>query len=282
MLTKSALRLNPYMLAIITTILIVAGFFMSPPGADLSVSIFNRSLGILIIWILATILVRRGQTEESLRKSEENYRSLYESMDEGFCVIEMIYDQNGKPVDYRFIDINPAFENQTGFQQALGKSILQMVPDIEAHWFDIYGKVAQTGEAIRYENIAIGMHRHFDVFAYRIAGDDSKRVGVLFKDITKNKVLLNKLQEHAENLKESQKQLLSFIKNAPVGIAIFDRDVNYLASSSQWIRDYGRGYSELIGRNYYELHPDMPADWKGFHQEGMAGATLANKEEVWT
>jgi PAS domain S-box-containing protein len=278
MLTTSELRLNPYMLAVVFTILIVTGFFMSPPGVILSVSIFNRSLGVFIIWIKAVMLARQIQVKEVI----ENYRTLYESMDQGFCVIEMVYDQNGKPVDYRFTDINPAFEEQTGFQQALGKTILQLQPDIETHWLDFYGKVAQTGEAIRYENVAIGMHKYFDVFAFRIDGEGSKKVGVLFKDITKNKELLNQLQDKSNNLIESQKQLLSFIKSAPVSIAIFDKNMNYLAASYQWVNDYGKDYAELVGRNHYELHPDLPSDWKGFHQEGLAGATFTNKEDMWT
>jgi PAS domain S-box-containing protein len=197
-------------------------------------------------------------------------------------VIELIYDQHGRPVDFRFTDINPAFEEQTGFHQALGKTISQLVPNLEAYWFDIYAKVAQTGETIRFENAAIGMHKHFDVFAYRIAGDGRKRVGVLFKDITKNKELQNKLQEQTNNLYKSKKQLLSFIKHAPVSIAMFDKDMNYLATSSQWVINYGRGYSELVGHNHYELHPDIPANWKSFHQQGMAGTTMANNEEIWT
>jgi signal transduction histidine kinase/CheY-like chemotaxis protein len=190
MLSTSALRLNPYMLALVITILIVTGFFMSPPGVILSVSILNRSLGVLTIWITTAILARRIRAEEAV----VNYRTLYESMDEGFCVIEMVYDQNCKPIDYCFIDINPAFEEQSGFKQALGKTIRQFDPNHEAHWFDVYAKVAKTGKAIRFENTAIGLNKYFDVFAYRIEGNGSKRVGVLFKDTTLNKASQDKLK----------------------------------------------------------------------------------------
>ncbi len=281
MLSMLAPQLHPYVLTIIITILMVVGFFLSASGIAPSVSIFNRSLGVMTIWLITAILARRAQADESRQISEKNYRSLYELMDEGFCEIEMIYDQYGKPVDYRFININPAFEKQTGLQQVIGKTIRQIVPHHDAHWFEIYGKVAQTGEAIRFESPAVAMSRDFDVFAYRIGGDGSKRLGVLFKDITENKELLNKLQEQSNNLKKSKEQLLSFINHVPVSIAIFDRNMNYLANSSQWINDYGLDYSDLISRNHYELHPDMPADWKGFHQQGLAGATLTN-EEMWT
>jgi two-component system sensor histidine kinase EvgS len=142
--------------------------------------------------LIGAVLVFRDVTKEyaaqvALRASEERYRTLFEAMDEGFCVVEMLYDQNGKAVDYRFMEINKAFEMQTGLHQALGKTIRQMVPDHDAHWFEIYGKVAKTGEAIRFENPAVAMQRYYDVFAFRIGGDGSPRVGILFKDITKSK-----------------------------------------------------------------------------------------------
>jgi diguanylate cyclase (GGDEF)-like protein/PAS domain S-box-containing protein len=125
------------------------------------------------------------------------YRSLFDSMDEGFCVVEMIYDPSGKPVDYRFIECNPAFEKQTGFHEVLGKTIRELVPDHESHWFDIYGKVARTGEPLRFENPATGMNRYYDVYAYRMGGSESEKVGVIFKDITEHKELQEKLREQA-------------------------------------------------------------------------------------
>ena len=142
--------------------------------------------------VTGTVLVFRDVTKEyatqaALRTSEERYRTLFEAIDEGFCVVEMIYDSNGKAVDYRFVEINPAFEKQTGLQQAMGKTIRQMVPDHDEHWFEIYGKVARTGEAIRFENPATAMGRYYDVFASRIGGDGSHRVGVVFNDITERK-----------------------------------------------------------------------------------------------
>jgi PAS domain-containing protein len=121
----------------------------------------------------------RARAEAELRKSEERYRTLFEGMDEGFCVIEMIYDPDGKPADYRFLEINPAFMKQTGLTDALTKTMREMVPDHDAHWFEIYGKVARTGVAIRFENPAVAMQRYYDVFAFRVGGDGSQRVGIL-------------------------------------------------------------------------------------------------------
>lgn len=153
---------------------------------ELAVNRMQLGGGVFFTGIVRDITARK-QTEDELRASEEKYRTLFESMDEGFCVVEMLYDQHGTAVDYRFVEINPAFERQTGLQLALGKTILQLVPDHDAHWFEIFGKVARTGEAIRIEQLASGMRRYYDVFAYRIGGDGSQKVGILFQDITKRK-----------------------------------------------------------------------------------------------
>jgi diguanylate cyclase (GGDEF)-like protein len=127
---------------------------------------------------------------EGLRSAQAHvqiYRTLVSSLDDGFCVVEMLYGPGGQPIDYRFIECNPAFEKQTGLREAQGKTICQMVPGHESHWFEIYGNVARTGEEIRFESPAAAMDRHYDVFAFRVGGDGSKRVGIMFKDITKRK-----------------------------------------------------------------------------------------------
>ena len=143
--------------------------------------------------VIGAVLVFRDVTQEyaaqaALRDSEERYRTLFEAMDEGFCVVEMIYDTAGKAVDYRFVEINPAFEKETGLSQALNKTIREMVPDHDAHWFELYGEVARTGVAMRFENQARAMGKHYDVFAFRIGAAQSRRVGILFRDITEDKM----------------------------------------------------------------------------------------------
>jgi len=154
-------------------------------------------LGMAIFVFNGTMISAAGEAMRRALARETVYRSLVESMDEGFCVAEMIYDANGKPIDYRFIEINPAFEEHTGLRQALGKTIREMVPDHDVHWFEIYGKVAQTGESIRFENSANAMRRFYDVYAYRIGASGSNKVGVLFKDVTPQKELRDKLVEQA-------------------------------------------------------------------------------------
>jgi len=155
--------------------------------AELVMTTVRNAGGVPECRVVMKDISARKQAENVLRVSEERYRDLFEAMDEGFCVVEMLYDPDGEAVDYRFVEINPAFEKQTGLQQALGKTIRQMVPNHDAHWFEIYGKVARTGEAIRFQNPAHAMQRYYDVYAFRINGDGSQKVGILFNDITKRK-----------------------------------------------------------------------------------------------
>ena len=132
-------------------------------------------------------ITERKQAEEALRASEERYRTLFESIDEGFCVIEMLFDENETPIDYRFLETNPAFGKQTGLEQVIGKRILQLAPTHEKHWFEIYGKIAITGEPLRFENHAEALNRWYDVYAFRLGQPESRKVAVLFNDISDRK-----------------------------------------------------------------------------------------------
>lgn len=132
-------------------------------------------------------ITERKQTEETLRKNEERYRTLFNSIDEGFCVVEMSFDAKSKPIDFRFLEVNPSFEKQSGLKNALGKRILELNPIMEAVWFEIYGQVALTGEPVRFINEAPSMERWFDVYAFRLGGPESRKVAVLFTNITERR-----------------------------------------------------------------------------------------------
>jgi PAS domain S-box-containing protein len=138
---------------------------------------------------IAQDVTQQKQTELALRTSEERYRTLFETMEDGFCVIELLFDHNDNPVDYRFIELNPAFERHTGLHQAEGKTARQMLPDLEDHWFETYGRVALTGEPVRFENGSEVMNRWFEVYAFRLGGPESRKVALLFKDISDRKTI---------------------------------------------------------------------------------------------
>ncbi len=125
------------------------------------------------------------EAEIALRQSDLRYRTLFDSIDEGFCVVQMIFDGQGRPVDYVFVEANPAFVKHTGLpQDAVGRSARQMLPTLEEHWFQTYGRVALTGQASRFESGSEAMGRWFDVFAFRVDEPREHRVAILFTDVT--------------------------------------------------------------------------------------------------
>jgi PAS domain S-box-containing protein len=197
------------------------------------------------------ITVRR-QAEQALRDSEAKYRTLFESIDDGFCVIEMLFDENDKPVDYRFLETNPTFERQTGLVNAVGKSARELVPSLDEFWFTTYGNVALTGESARFENHAPAMDRWFDVYAYR--PDARKRiVALLFKDITARK------QAEAA-LRRTEAQRSAIIEHAPVGIYLVDSNLR-LRQVNPTARPVFGTDDDLIGRDLVEVfHRFWPPD----------------------
>ncbi len=118
---------------------------------------------------------------------EARYRALLHGIDQGFCVIEMMFDAEQQPVDYRFLEINPVFAQHTGLANALGRTARELLPDLEQHWFDIYGRVALTGEPAHFENASRRMNRRFTVRASRLGGSGSRQVAIVFSEASQQR-----------------------------------------------------------------------------------------------
>ena len=247
-------------------------------GAMLSQPLFKRGE------LLAVLFVHYGHphafTEEELLLTEETaertwsamakarseeallrYRTLIDSIDEGFCLIEMIFDGNGTARDYRFLEVNSAFEFQTGLSNAAGRTIREMVPAHERHWFDIYGDIAKSGIPRRFEQAANALGRIYDVYAFRVGDPGACQIAVLFNDVTTRKNAERKLQENEERLRtlfESMNEGF-VIKEAISDVNGRITDFRFIECNPAFSRM--TGLQDPAGHTVRELIPDAEPIW---------------------
>ncbi|MDQ3034512.1 MAG: PAS domain S-box protein [Myxococcota bacterium] len=148
----------------------------------------------LLVFVIHDI-TERGQVNARRRESEERYRTLFENVDDGFCIIQLIIDEEDRAIDYRFVEANPAFERHTGLCDAIGKTARALVPDLDQRWFELYGAVARTGEPARFTEHAPAMGRWFEVSAVRVGPAEERMVALLFADITERRDAERRLSE---------------------------------------------------------------------------------------
>ncbi|USX26797.1 ATP-binding protein [Oxalobacteraceae bacterium OTU3CINTB1] len=163
-------------------------------------------------------LVRGRADDERLRelyrqvqRSEERYRNLFDSMDQGFCVIDMIFDEAGEAVDYRVLEMNPAGIAIYGLGDVVGKTIKEVVPHIGSYWIDTYAQVAVTGQPVRFENQAQSSGRWFEGYASRVGDADSRKVALLFTDVSVRKENEARLRRLAADLSEVDRRKTEFL-----------------------------------------------------------------------
>ena len=130
-------------------------------------------------------ITERKASERRLATSEARLRSVFTSIDQGYCLCEIETDEAGHPTDYRFVEVNPLFEEMTGLEDAQGRTAFDLVPGLERHWLDDYVRVALDGETLRFESESEAMGRVFDVFAAPV--EPRGHFVLVFKDITKTK-----------------------------------------------------------------------------------------------
>jgi PAS domain S-box-containing protein len=256
-------------------------FTIGQPSVWLALVIFLVS-GAMIAWVAevmhrsriraaaaeAQVLLaaEREAAAEALRQSEERHRTLFETMTEGFALHEIITDDKGQPCDYRFLEVNPAFERLTGLKREhlLGRRVREMIPGIESHWIDTYGKVAITGEPAHIENFSAELKRWYDVFAYRPA---PCRFAVIFSDIT--------------GRKQAEKERDWVFKYSIDMLCVVGFDGYFKRVSPSFVNILGWSESELLSKPMFVfIHPDDCEETRltaKSHEEGKQAVRFENR-----
>jgi PAS domain S-box-containing protein len=194
--------------------------------------------------------VEQARAEAELQKSEDRYENLFNNIDEGFCIIEMIFDSEGKAQDYRFIEANKAFAEQTGLVDSIGKTARHLVPGLEQWWFDTYGEVALSGQSRRFEHGSAAMGRWFEVFASRIGDAAKHQVAIVFND-------RSDYRKADLALKAANAKLDAIFETAPIGLAMLGRDLRFTHVNQRLAEINGLPVEAHMGKRPDELLPDI-------------------------
>jgi len=163
---------------------------------------------------LALLLENRRQKSrleealEQVKVSESRYRRLFSEMSSGLAVHEIILDDEGHPCDYRFLEVNRAFEELTGLMagDVVGRGIVEILPELEASWIERFGRVALHGESICFEDYNRDLDRHYEVTAYQ---PQPAQFAAVFTDVSERKCLERKLEEASRRLAATNQELVT-------------------------------------------------------------------------
>lgn len=193
------------------------------------------------------LLLKRKVALQALAASEERYRALFSSISEGFALHEIILDQNGAPCDYRFLDVNPAFELQTGIprERWVGHTVREILPDTEQEWIDAYGRVALTGETIRFENYSGALDRYYSVAAF---SPTPGQFAVLASDITERKRAEWQIRLHSAALNAADDL-----------VAIMDAEGRIVFANDAFKRQSGSHGADIVGSDLSDFWPETPS-----------------------
>jgi len=207
---------------------------------------------------------RQHETGKQLREFKDRFETLLETVETAFAIVEVKFDADDRPVDYRFIEANPAFERQAGVDLQ-GKWVTEFAPDLERFWFDTYGRVALTGEPANFESYAEAFGRWFDVRAIRVGEPEERQIAIFFNDVTDRRKAEERLRASEKIARENAERVqLALAAGAIIGTWHWDLTTDRVTVDEAFATAFGLN-PELgrIGLRLEEVvatvHPDDKA-----------------------
>ena len=215
---------------------------------------------------VAENITERKRAEELIHLSEKKFKTLFMSMSDGFYLSEILFDDNGNPCDYRYMDVNPVFEQIMALSrdQIIGKRYKELVPVDTTRWLDVYCTVARTGTPMTYEFYSSEYQMHFETYSYR---PTKGQVAVIVRNITERKqaeTALQQAKDYAEKLIESANAII-VVLDAEGKVQVFNR-------AAEEITGYTR--QELLGHDCFEIlapKDRYPNVWEAFQKSARDG-----------
>ncbi len=219
-------------------------------------------------------LTRVRAAEAALRQSEERFSAILQTIEAAFAIVQVKFDADDRPVDYQFVEVNPAFERQTGVDLH-GKWVTEFAPELERFWFDAYGHVAKTGEPASFESYAQAFGRWFDVRAVRVGAPADRRIAILFNDVTQRHDAEDRLRVSESLARENvQRVQLALAAGAIIGTWNWDLRTDRFTVDEGFAR--GFGLDPALGRERLSLEQIITS----VHPEDRPGLISAIDEVI--
>ena len=280
-----ALTVSQFRTAALTLFVSLTGACLTYPEAFRSTRAIVESLLVLILLVVGKLILQRfmADAEKELGQRQQleiaytalasDHQVMLANMLNGYEYCQLVYE-NGKAVDFIYIEVNSAFYALTGFNDIIGKKLSEVLKSgykSTRDRFDMYERVVSSGVPERADLYVDNLDRWFDISVYRPKAD---HFVALFSELTEEKI-------SKRQLTASTHQLQILTQQAPVAIAMFDNDMNYISYSKKWQWENGRGYGQLTKHNYFVDNPDLPAELKGYFEQALTGICIDNAELSW-
>lgn len=219
-------------------------------------------IAVSVVIMHNVLISRRRKVENALRQSEEQNRLTLDNMISGYALHEMIYDHEGNPVDYRYLDANAAFEKLVGIKDPVGKTVRQMIPDIDKFWIETFGEITSTGVGKRFEKYQAEAGKWWEIAGFKVK---EGQFACVFNDITKRKEAEGQRERLYKNLEAKTEELETMIYTMSHDLR--SPLVNIEGYSGELIRSYNN-----LGKLLSDMQ--MPDDVRGLIDKHMQEESL--------